>query len=112
MRPGAAPPASALSAAQRRDDGQDFALHTGHLESGDPAHLGELMGGLARQYPHIDRWGGCCGTWETHLEEIARNVHQRANPSPTSRVATGVLGFTPRSAPIGAVREFRVFAPA
>jgi homocysteine S-methyltransferase len=47
----------------------------GHLEAGDPAYLGELMGGLARQYPHIDMWGGCCGTWETHLEEIARNVH-------------------------------------
>ncbi len=46
----------------------------GHLESGDPASLGELMGGLARQYPHIDMWGGCCGTWETHLDEIARNV--------------------------------------
>ena len=52
----------------------------GHLESGDPAHLGELMGGLARQYPHIDRWGGCCGTWETHLEEIARNVHAAREP--------------------------------
>ncbi len=47
----------------------------GHLEVGDPAQLGELMGGLARQYPHIDMWGGCCGTWETHLDEIAHNVH-------------------------------------
>jgi S-methylmethionine-dependent homocysteine/selenocysteine methylase len=46
----------------------------GHLEAGDPAQLAELMGGLARQYPHIDMWGGCCGTWETHLDEIARNV--------------------------------------
>ena len=46
----------------------------GHLEVGDPAALGELMGGLARQYPHLDIWGGCCGTWDTHLEEIARNV--------------------------------------
>ncbi|MDT5018341.1 MAG: homocysteine S-methyltransferase [Mycobacterium sp.] len=46
----------------------------GHLEMGDPAHLGELMGGIARQYPHIDMWGGCCGTWDTHLDEIARNV--------------------------------------
>jgi S-methylmethionine-dependent homocysteine/selenocysteine methylase len=46
----------------------------GHLESGDPAQLGELMGALARQYPHIDMWGGCCGTWDTHLDEIARNV--------------------------------------
>jgi homocysteine S-methyltransferase len=47
----------------------------GHLEAGDPAELGQLMGGLARHYPHIDIWGGCCGTWETHLDEIARNVH-------------------------------------
>lgn len=47
----------------------------GHLEAGDPPMLGELMGGLARQHPHIDIWGGCCGTWDTHLDEIARNVH-------------------------------------
>jgi S-methylmethionine-dependent homocysteine/selenocysteine methylase len=47
----------------------------GHLESGDPVHLGVLMGELAKQYPHIDMWGGCCGTWDTHLGEIARNVH-------------------------------------
>lgn len=46
----------------------------GHLESGDPVQLGELMGGLARQHPHIDIWGGCCGTWDDHLDEIARNV--------------------------------------
>ncbi|MDT5102800.1 MAG: homocysteine S-methyltransferase, partial [Mycobacterium sp.] len=46
----------------------------GHLEAGDPVELGELMGGVARQHPHIDLWGGCCGTWETHLDEIARNV--------------------------------------
>ena len=47
----------------------------GHLEAGDPVQLGALMGGLARLHPHIDVWGGCCGTWETHLDEIARNVH-------------------------------------
>lgn len=46
----------------------------GHLEEGDPPELGELMGGLAQQHPHIDIWGGCCGTWDTHLDEIARNV--------------------------------------
>lgn len=46
----------------------------GHLEAGDPVELGALMGDLARQYPHIDMWGGCCGTWDTHLDEIARNV--------------------------------------
>jgi methionine synthase I (cobalamin-dependent) len=41
---------------------------------GDPPKLGELMGELAKQHPHIDIWGGCCGTWDTHLDEIARNV--------------------------------------
>jgi homocysteine S-methyltransferase len=46
----------------------------GHLESGDPADLGQRMGTIAEQYPHLDIWGGCCGTWETHLDEIARNV--------------------------------------
>lgn len=46
----------------------------GHLEDGDPVELGEQCGDLARRYPHMDIWGGCCGTWERHLDEIARNV--------------------------------------
>jgi homocysteine S-methyltransferase len=46
----------------------------GHLEMGDPPMLGRLMGELAQQYPHIDIWGGCCGTWDAHLDEIAGNV--------------------------------------
>jgi S-methylmethionine-dependent homocysteine/selenocysteine methylase len=46
----------------------------GHLEAGDPEQLGQLMGELADKYPHIDIWGGCCGTWDTHLDNIARNV--------------------------------------
>ena len=49
----------------------------GHLESGDPVDLGQRMGAIAEQFPHIDIWGGCCGTWETHLDEIARNVAAR-----------------------------------
>ena len=36
--------------------------------------LGELMGEIALRYPHIDIWGGCCGTWDNHLDEIARRV--------------------------------------
>jgi S-methylmethionine-dependent homocysteine/selenocysteine methylase len=48
----------------------------GHLESGDPVALGALMGELARRYPHIDVWGGCCGTWDNHLEQIATSVRQ------------------------------------
>jgi homocysteine S-methyltransferase len=46
----------------------------GHLEDGDPIDLGQRMGALARRYAHIDIWGGCCGTWDRHLAEIARNV--------------------------------------
>lgn len=34
----------------------------GHLESGDPPALASLMGELAARYPHVDIWGGCCGT--------------------------------------------------
>ena len=46
----------------------------GHLEAGDPLELGKQCGDLARRYPHMDIWGGCCGTWEKHLDEIAKNV--------------------------------------
>ncbi|HVJ03903.1 MAG TPA: homocysteine S-methyltransferase family protein [Sphingomonas sp.] len=46
----------------------------GHLEEGDPADLGARMGALARRYPHIDIWGGCCGTWDRHLDAIAASV--------------------------------------
>jgi methionine synthase I (cobalamin-dependent) len=46
----------------------------GHLESGDPEDLGRRMGDLASRYPHIDIWGGCCGTWETHLDRMAESI--------------------------------------
>ena len=46
----------------------------GHLEDGDPVELGGQLGDLARRYPHMDIWGGCCGTWDVHLDEIAKNV--------------------------------------
>lgn len=46
----------------------------GHLEEGDPVELGKQMGNLAGRYPHIDIWGGCCGTWDCHLNEIAGRV--------------------------------------
>ncbi len=45
-----------------------------HIEDGDPVELGQQMGSLANRYPHLDIWGGCCGTWHTHLSEIAQNV--------------------------------------
>jgi homocysteine S-methyltransferase len=46
----------------------------GHIEDGDPADLGQRIGALARRYPHIDMFGGCCGTWAPHIEEMARNI--------------------------------------
>jgi len=46
----------------------------GHLEAGDPELLGAQMGGLARRFPHIDVWGGCCGTWDDHLGAIAQQL--------------------------------------
>lgn len=55
----------------------------GHLEEGDPVELGRQMGEVARRYPQMDIWGGCCGTDHKHLTEIARNVKaaRRAVPA-------------------------------
>lgn len=50
----------------------------GHLEEGDPVDLGRRIGALAQRYPHLDIFGGCCGTWAPHLHEIARNVRRSA----------------------------------
>lgn len=52
----------------------------GHLEEGDPRELGLLLGSLARQFPGIDIWGGCCGTWDSHLREITREVSAARGP--------------------------------
>jgi S-methylmethionine-dependent homocysteine/selenocysteine methylase len=46
----------------------------GHIEEGDPEELGQMMGDLARRYPNIDMWGGCCGTWDKHFDRIAHYV--------------------------------------
>lgn len=46
----------------------------GHIEEGDPEELGREMGALARRLPAVDIWGGCCGTWDRHLDRIARQV--------------------------------------
>jgi S-methylmethionine-dependent homocysteine/selenocysteine methylase len=54
----------------------------GHLEDGDPVELGHQMGDVAKRFPSADILGGCCGTDERHLAEIARNVN-------TTRTATG-----------------------
>jgi len=46
----------------------------GHIEEGDPDELGEMMGALARRFPGVDMWGGCCGTWDKHFDKIASAV--------------------------------------
>jgi len=46
----------------------------GHLEAGDPEMLGTQMGELGRRLARIDVWGGCCGTWNDHLDAIARHL--------------------------------------
>lgn len=48
----------------------------GHLEDGDPEELGLQMGELARRFPHIHVWGGCCGTDSRHLGEIAKRIKE------------------------------------
>lgn len=79
----------------------------GHIEEGDPVELGEMMGELARRHPHMDIFGGCCGTWDRHFGEIARNVRQvaarpeapderQARPRPTDQaVLAGQAGAAP-----------------
>lgn len=52
----------------------------GHLERGDPPDLAARMGHLARRLPDVVAWGGCCGTWDEHLDQIAVAVsHSQAN---------------------------------
>ena len=60
----------------------------GHLEEGDPVELGRLMGALARRYPHMDVWGGCCGTGDVHLDQIAREVVAARGSSAAGPVET------------------------
>jgi homocysteine S-methyltransferase len=44
----------------------------GHIEDGDPIELGSQVRSLSDRYPHMDIFGGCCGTGRTHLLEIAQ----------------------------------------
>ena len=48
----------------------------GHLEDGDPDELGAQMAGLARRFPHVNVWGGCCGTDGRHIAQITRRVSE------------------------------------
>ena len=44
----------------------------GHIEDGDPVELGTQLRDLSERYPHMDIFGGCCGTGHNHLREIAK----------------------------------------
>ncbi len=54
----------------------------GHLEDGDPKELGAQMARLALRFPHINVWGGCCGTDGRHIGEITRQVGNARRTSP------------------------------
>jgi homocysteine S-methyltransferase len=43
-----------------------------HLEDGNPVELATLLSDLHARHPHMDVFGGCCGTGDKHLREIAR----------------------------------------
>jgi len=46
----------------------------GHLEAGDPELLGAELAAISSRLPHIDVWGGCCGTWDDHLRALAQQL--------------------------------------
>jgi homocysteine S-methyltransferase len=46
----------------------------GHLEDGDPFELGDQIADLARRFPHVNVWGGCCETDGRHIGQITRQV--------------------------------------
>lgn len=50
----------------------------GHLEDGNPVELGRQLADLSLRYPHMDIFGGCCGTGDRHLREIAMALGQAA----------------------------------
>lgn len=56
----------------------------GHLERGDPVALAEDMRRVAESMPYVRVWGGCCGTWDEHLELIACAVAPRPIGAPAA----------------------------
>jgi homocysteine S-methyltransferase len=59
----------------------------GHLVDGNPHELGGQLADVARRFPHIDIWGGCCGTWDRHLKEVASAVGQLRNVARPTQAA-------------------------
>ena len=46
----------------------------GRLEDGDPVELGNQVADLVGRFTHMDVLGGCCGTWERHLDRMAKSL--------------------------------------
>ena len=46
----------------------------GHLEEGDPEELAQQNGDFKKSFPHINVFGGCCGTDFVHVKKIAEAV--------------------------------------
>lgn len=44
------------------------------LDSGNPVELGNEYSRLKNLFVHVNVFGGCCGTDERHLSEIAKQV--------------------------------------
>ncbi len=42
------------------------------LDTGDPAELGQQYAALKRSLPQLNVMGGCCGTDDRHIEQIAK----------------------------------------
>ena len=40
------------------------------LDDGNPQDLGERFYGLRKRLPHLNIWGGGCGTDQRHIEAI------------------------------------------
>jgi len=41
------------------------------LDAGDPAEFGREHAALRRRHPHLNVFGGCCGTDHRHVDAIA-----------------------------------------
>lgn len=46
----------------------------GRLEEGNPTELAGQMAEIGERFPHINVWGGCCGTDFEHIDKIAGAV--------------------------------------
>lgn len=54
----------------------------GHLEEGDPDELAGQMADLRQFYPHMNVFGGCCGTDMRHVAKIAAALGAGAGAAP------------------------------